>query len=171
MNKPECANLLNIFWLLAILVLNLYVRSQLSFFFPWCMFLGRTRWIFCTLRHCFLQLGQAYYGLRKNQCNYNTGTVIHTHVDKYTYLFQCKLLCFILTSLPCQPPINNMKNSSVLSSTTSAYIFCDQDNKQTFLSKWDKYTLWDCGSHGSEEVDVGLLGCNTMWTCRHIPIF
>jgi hypothetical protein len=27
------------------------------------------------------------------------------------------------------------------------------------------------GSHSGEDVNVGLLGCNTMWTCRQIPTF
>jgi hypothetical protein len=26
------------------------------------------------------------------------------------------------------------------------------------------------GSHGGEDVDVGLLGCNAMWTCRKVDI-
>jgi hypothetical protein len=29
--------------------------------------------------------------------------------------------------------------------------------------------IW--GSHGGEDVDVGLLGCNAVWTCRYIPTF
>jgi hypothetical protein len=31
------------------------------------------------------------------------------------------------------------------------------------------YEIW--GSHGSEDVDVGLLVCNVVWTCRLIPAF
>jgi hypothetical protein len=27
------------------------------------------------------------------------------------------------------------------------------------------------GSHSSEDIHVGLLGCNIMWTCRHKPMF
>jgi hypothetical protein len=28
----------------------------------------------------------------------------------------------------------------------------------------------DSGSHGGED-DVGLLGCNVMWTCKEITVF
>jgi hypothetical protein len=29
--------------------------------------------------------------------------------------------------------------------------------------------IW--GSHGGEDVNVGLLGCNAVWTCKHTPTF
>jgi hypothetical protein len=31
------------------------------------------------------------------------------------------------------------------------------------------YEIW--GSQGREDVDVGLLGCKTLWTCRWFPTF
>jgi hypothetical protein len=42
--------------------------------------------------------------------------------------------------------------------------------KPTFLDRW-YYQLKILDSHGGEDVDVGLLGCNTVWTSRKIPPF
>jgi hypothetical protein len=35
-----------------------------------------------------------------------------------------------------------------------------------------KLSLYEIsGSHGGEDVDVGLLGCDAVWNCRWIPTF
>jgi hypothetical protein len=42
------------------------------------------------------------------------------------------------------------------------------------LRSWSLTVKEDCeiwSFHGSEDVYVGLLGCNTVWTCRLIPVF
>jgi hypothetical protein len=35
---------------------------------------------------------------------------------------------------------------------------------------WSKFKFYERrGSHSTEYVDAGHVGCNTMWTCRYIP--
>jgi hypothetical protein len=34
-----------------------------------------------------------------------------------------------------------------------------------------KSILDGCGSRGGQDVDFGLLGCNSLWICRKIPVF
>jgi hypothetical protein len=35
--------------------------------------------------------------------------------------------------------------------------------------KWEVIDIW--GYHDDDDVHIGLLGCNTVWTCRQIPTF